>query len=222
MNELRSVEESYTSEVIRKGIHLVSLSIPVIYFFIPKSVALTILIPLTLLFLLSDLARMTIPAARGIYHRFFGFLLRSHELSTSRFHLTGATYVLISATVGVWVFPKVVFVSAFAILIVSDSVAALIGRRFGRHPFFRKSLEGAGAFFVSAVVVILISPKVQFLPAEYAIGFAGAGVGTLVESWTTKEIDDNLSIPLSIGLVMWALYLILLPGVDVFALDKLI
>ena len=58
MIELQSVETSYSSELIRKGIHLCSLSIPVIYYYISKDTALSILIPLTLAFGLTDLARL--------------------------------------------------------------------------------------------------------------------------------------------------------------------
>jgi hypothetical protein len=33
--------------------------------------------------------------------------------------------------------------------------------------------------------------------------------------------DDNLAIPLSVGVVMWALYSLILPAIDVFSLDRL-
>lgn len=44
MNGLRSVEESYGTEFIRKGIHLLSLLIPVVYYFISRQTALAFLI----------------------------------------------------------------------------------------------------------------------------------------------------------------------------------
>ena len=40
-----SVEESYGTEIIRKGIHLFSLLLPVVYYFVPKWTALALLIP---------------------------------------------------------------------------------------------------------------------------------------------------------------------------------
>ncbi len=218
MTELPNVEQSYGVEIARKAIHLCSLSIPVVYYFVSRGTALTILVPLTAAFLAADLARLTIPAARTLFDRFFGFLLRSREQQERR--LNGATYVLISATLCVLIFPKIIVVTAFAILIVSDSAAALIGRKFGRHPFLSKTREGAGAFLVSALLVVLVAPKVDGLPAEYLIGFAGALLGSVVESMPTN-IDDNLSIPVSIGLLMWLLYAILLPSVNVFKLDVL-
>lgn len=219
MTELRSVEESYSTELIRKGIHLSSLSIPVVYFFISRPTALSILIPITLLFGLSDLARLFVPAFGELYRKFFGFLLRRHELNARRRRLNGATYVLLSATLCVWLFPKVIVITAFAILIISDTSAALIGRKFGRHPFLGKSLEGTTAFFVSGLLVVALAPKIAYLPAEYLIGVLAAALGAVVEALSGDVIDDNLSIPISISLAMWGLYLLLLPALNVHALD---
>jgi dolichol kinase len=219
MTEFRSVEESYSTELIRKGIHLCSLSIPVVYFFISRPTALAILIPLTLLFGLSDLARLFVPAFGELYRKFFGFLLRRHELSARRRRLNGATFVLLSATLCVWLFPKVIVITAFAILIISDTSAALIGRKFGRHPFFGKSLEGTTAFFVSGLLVVALAPKIAYLPAEYLIGILAAALGAVVEALSGDVIDDNLSIPIAISLAMWGLYLLLLPAVNIYALD---
>jgi dolichol kinase len=214
---LPNVEESYLVEVMRKGIHLVSLVIPIIYYFIGKSLALSILVPVTVVVVLSDIVRLYHEPTGRVYARYLGFLLRRHEQNDHGQRLNGATWVLLSATITMAVFPKVIFFAAFSILIVSDSAAALIGRRFGRHRFFGKSIEGSTAFFFSAVLVILLSPKIQYLPLEYMLGFAAALLGALVEA-SPLPIDDNLTIPFSIGAVMWVLYALLLPAVDVFAL----
>ena len=220
MIALRSVEQSYTTEILRKAIHLTSLLIPIIYSFITKPTALSILIPLTLAFVLSDLLRIWYQPAGELYERFFGFLLRSHERVSRGRKLNGATWVLLSAALTLWIFPKVVFITSFSILIVSDTSAALIGRRFGRHPFLRKTAEGALAFLVSALVVVLLAPKVGTGIAEYAIGAVAALVGALVEAGVTG-VDDNISIPVSVGGTLWALYALMLPGLNVYALDRL-
>jgi dolichol kinase len=221
MNELASVEESYASELIRKGIHLLSLSIPVVYYFISRETALTILIPIALVFGLSDAARLIFPPFNAFYVRYFGFLLRRHETRETRRRLNGATFVLLSALLCIWLFPKVIVITAFAILIISDTAAALFGRRFGRHPFRTKTVEGTGAFLVTALIVVALAPKIDYLPAEYLIGAIGAVLGTFVEAFSGDLIDDNLSIPLSIGVVMWALYALLLPTVNIWRLDRI-
>lgn len=202
----------YRAEVVRKGIHLFSLSIPVIYAFITRELALWILIPLTATALAIEAGRYWSPAFADVFYRVFRPIMRRHEQDNENKRLNGATYVLLSAVLCVAVFPKLITITAFAILIISDSTSALIGRRFGKRPFFRKSREGAIAFFVSALVVVLVTPKSEGLPWEYAIGIAGALVGTIVEA--ASRIDDNLAIPVSVGAVMWALYALFLPGLD--------
>ena len=211
-------QTSYGAELVRKGIHLFSLSIPVIYSFLSKDTALSILIPLTVFFVANDLARLYIRPVGRFYERVFGAILRSHERNDRGRRLTGASYVLISAALCVWLFPKVIFLTAFAILIVSDSAAALVGRRFGRRPFLAKSLEGTTAFFVSALIVVGLAPKVIYSPTEYFIGALAALLGAVVEA-APQAVDDNLAIPLAIGTFLWLLYALFLPGVNVYALD---
>ncbi len=201
----------FKNELIRKGIHLLSLSIPIIYYFIPRSLALRLLLPITAAFVIVDLGRYYVPAISTWFYHWFGWLLRHHEQGGKIKHLNGASNVLISALLCVLIFPKIIMINAFTILIISDTASALIGRRFGKHRFLAKSLEGSTAFFLSAVLVILVAPKIHYHPMEYLIGIFGAFVGTIVEA-LSSHIDDNLSIPLSIGFVLWGLYAVFLPS----------
>lgn len=204
----------YRDELVRKLIHLFSLSIPVIYYFIPSSTSITILIYLTIFALLFDGGRFVSKSFANLFYRVFGFLLRKHELDKEKKNLTGATYVLLSALICALIFPKVIFVTAFTILIISDTSAALIGRKFGKRKFLRKSFEGTLSFFISASIVVIFTPKVGNFPMEYAIGFIAAFVGAIVENISYGLADDNLSIPISVGLTMWALYAIFFPNLN--------
>lgn len=205
---------NYRDELVRKLIHLFSLSIPVIYYFIPSSTSIKILAALTIFALLIDTGRFVSNSFAKVFYKVFGFLLRKHELDTQNKNLTGATYVLISALICAIIFPKVIFVTAFSILIISDTMAALIGRKFGKNKFLRKSFEGTLAFFVSASIVTFLTPKIIYSPTEYWIGIAGAFVGAIIENVSYGFSDDNLSIPLSVGLTMWGLYAIIFPNLE--------
>ncbi len=204
----------YRDELLRKTIHLTSLSIPVVYYFISSETAVIILAILAGIALMIDLTRYFSSGVGKIFYKIFGFLLREHEIDEKKRNLNGATYVLISALIGVLIFPKVIFITAFSILIISDSMAALVGRKFGRTKFLSKSFEGTLAFFISACIVILFTPKIGNFPEEFLIGFAGALVGALVENLSFKLIDDNLSIPLFVGFTLWGFYLAVLPHLD--------
>jgi dolichol kinase len=115
-------------------------------------------------------------------------------------------------------------ITSFAILIVADSAAALVGQRFGRHKIFggrtrNKTIEGSVAFLLGALLVVLVTPKVADLPGEYIVGVIAATVGMFAEIFSSEFLDDNLAVPLSIGFAMWALYLFFFPNLNIYRLD---
>lgn len=202
----------YKSELLRKSIHFFSLSIPIIYNFISKDQALSILIPITLFSVLIDFGRHFIPSLNKFIQNVFGFLMREHENDSSKKNLNGASYVFIAATLTLWIFPKIIFITAFTMLIICDIAAALIGRRYGKHKFLAKSLEGTVAFFLFGILVVAFTPKIDGLFLEFIIGAIGGAVGAIIENVSYGWADDNLTIPISIGFTMWGLYYWLLPN----------
>lgn len=201
---------SMHSEITRKALHLTSIWIPLFYYFYPQSTVLWILIPLTAFSLFMDYGRYFSPAINRFVQRIFGPILRTHENDASRMLLSGATYVFISALICIIIFPRIIAVVAFGILIISDTASALFGRKFGKHKVYDKSLEGALAFAVTGCLVVLVAPKVYGYWQEYAIAFVAAAVGAVIEMLSTKlRLDDNLSVPTSIGFTLWGGYLLL-------------
>ena len=194
MEEIDRLELRY--EVARKAIHLSSLSIPVIYWFISRDLALLILVPLFSCFFLIDLLKNFFTPVSAWYHRTFGAMLRAHELKRAKGHLNGATYIMMAALLLVLFFPKVIAVAAFSMVAVSDTLAAIIGKSFGKHRFGQKSVEGSVAFFLSALVVVSLVPGLHPV-----IGIIMAITGTLTEAFLVRigkfKVDDNLSIPLA-------------------------
>jgi len=209
----------YRDELVRKLIHLFSLSIPVIYYFIPTSTSITILAAFTIFAFIVDGGRFISKPFADFFYKIFGFLLRKHELDKDKKNLTGATYVLLSALICAIIFPKVIFVTAFTILIISDTMAALIGRKFGKRKLLRKSFEGTLSFFISASIVVFLTPKVGNFPMEFVIGIVAAFVGAIVENISYGLADDNLSIPISVGITMWGLYLLIFPSMELVLLN---
>ncbi|MEE9431116.1 MAG: diacylglycerol/polyprenol kinase family protein [Melioribacteraceae bacterium] len=214
MDKIDNGTIDFKGELLRKVIHLCSLSIPIVYTFIDKKTALSYLIPITIISVVIDYGRHFIKPLNDLVNKTFGFILREHESDTSKKNLNGASYVFIAATLTMWLFPKIFFITGFSVLIISDTAAALFGRRFGKHKFLSKSLEGTLAFFITACIVVLFTPKVDGLPLEYVIGFVAAAVGAIVENISYGWADDNLTIPISIGFTLWGLYLLFLPNLS--------
>ena len=69
-------------------------------------------------------------------------------------------------------------------------------------------------------IVVALAPKVEGIAAEYLIGATAGLFGALVEAAGTR-VDDNLTIPASVGCLMWLLYVVVIPNVNVYALDHL-
>ncbi|MBK7986473.1 MAG: hypothetical protein IPK11_06085 [Ignavibacteria bacterium] len=135
----------------------------------------------------------------------FGRLLRAHETRDDRLLLNGASWVLIAAFLCILFLPQSIAITAFSILIVSDTAAALIGRKLGRHKFFDKSVEGTAAFIISAIGVVVAVWFILNLDISFVYaGIVGAIIGGIIEAASIRlKMDDNLSIPLSVGLSMW-------------------
>lgn len=180
------------------------------YLHVQHGTALGILLALTVASLVVDLLMHVHVPTRSFMMRYFGGMLRPHETTSERIHLTGASWVLIAALLTFAVFPKIISVTAFTILNVSDSFAALIGRRFGKRQFLDKSLVGSLAFMFSASAIVLFYGWLFGASAMfYAGGFAASIVTAIVEASSTRlKVDDNLSIPFSFGLTMMALHLV--------------
>jgi len=196
-------------ELARKAIHLSSITIPLIYCHITRDLALMLLVPLFMGFLLVDLLKNISEPVSTWYRRNFGAMLREHELSGKKRHLNGATFITLSALLLVLFFPKILAITAFSMVAVSDTVAALAGKTFGKHRFGHKSLEGSASFFISALLIVSIIPGLN-LP----IGIVMAITATLTEAFDFRigefRIDDNLSIPLmsaGTGLICYSIFL---------------
>ncbi len=209
----RSGEEhrSFRFEIARKIIHLSSISIAVIYCHISREIALMLIIPLFGGFFIVDILKNFIPPIASWYHKTFDAMLREHELEQERIHFNGATYITLSALLLITFFPKILAITAFALVAVSDTLAALVGKKFGTHRIGEKSLEGSAAFLVSALAIIVIVPKLSL-----AAGIVMAVTATLVEAMSLRlggfKIDDNLTIPLTSALTGYLFYLMTQPG----------
>jgi len=128
----------------------------------------------------------------------FGQMLRRREEHS----FTGGSYLLLASLVAILIFPDPgVFIAAISFLVIGDTVAALVGLRFGKPRIFRKSVEGTLACLISCLAIAYI---VSILPSKslpLTIGVIGAVVATVVEALPV-EINDNVVIPIFSGAVM--------------------
>jgi dolichol kinase len=188
--------KSLIPELSRKAIHIGALAIPVGYYILPERQGQVIILIMFIVSFVIDVVRLNEPRIRTFFYYFFGRLVRDHE----RYNLLGSTYLLLACLICVWAFEKNIAVASLCFLIVGDTMAALVGRAYGRIPIFTKTLEGSLACFASCLVIGLI----VFGLKGFRIFLGGAVVATLFELLPIP-LDDNLRIPLSAGFTMMLL-----------------
>lgn len=185
-----------TSELKRKAIHLASLSIPIAYYASPSAWSRDWergLLAAVILSLAIEVFRLHHPRIRNAFRHFFGELLRNHEEAS----LLGSTYLLIAVLLTLHLFEKPVAVLALGFLIIGDTVAAIVGKSFGRTRLLGgKSLEGSLSCFAVCYALTLLMPGIPF-----HVGIIGALVATVFELLPIP-LDDNFRIPLSAGFAM--------------------
>jgi dolichol kinase len=142
-----------------------------------------------------DLLRLHEDRVRRFFRVFLGELIREHE----RFSLLGSTYLLLAALLAIEIFPQPVAAAALGFTVLGDAMGALVGRAWGRHRVFNKSIEGAAGCFLACVAWACYVAWAS--PLTLPVMVAGALVATLVEVLPIP-LDDNLGITLASGYAM--------------------
>jgi dolichol kinase len=182
-------------EVNRKIVHLISLAIPIGYALTSRETALTVLLLLFLGFLSVDVLRRYHRATSSLFQRYIiGTVLRENE--THR--LMGSTYFLLASVLVILLFSKPIAMVSVLILIISDTCAAWVGRGVGRVAIFEKTLEGSLAFLLSALLIVWFYPGLNRLAGSLA------ALGATVIELLPIPIDDNVTIPLVAGVIMFS------------------
>lgn len=196
------VPKDYRHEVYRKGIHLSSLWIPAMIYFGGTVVASGIFILLMAGELLLEYGNYKKwHWARVIFTLPSLLFLRNKERQRQHFTITGGVYVLASSLLCTLLFSNVIAAISITVMLISDTLAALIGKAVGQRKIYKnKTLEGTTAFFVSALIItMLFNPLYTFTYASVIACFA-AVLMELFEQWF--ELDDNFSVPMAMGIIL--------------------
>lgn len=188
------------NELLRKAIHLSSVVIPISYYFLEKNFLLILVGTGTAFMILLDLARKIFPYVNEFYVKVMGFVLRKHETDVKKHFFTGGTYYAIGFFLTLLLFKREIAAPALMIMIISDTLAALVGKFYGKHSLWKKTYEGSMTFFVSGAAIIFLTPRITSVFTEYIFALIALLAVTVIEAlpW---ELDDNVMIPVSFGLI---------------------
>ena len=184
------------TEYYRKIIHIFNLAIPFTYlfFFESRFQILCILVPLTVFAIVIEYLRGHSVIIKKIFDNFLISMLRLHEMDGK---YTGATWLFIGSTLTVAIFPKEIAVISLIYMCIGDTVAGLVGRKFGKMKFYDKTIEGS----LAGLIVCLLSGYLVQISLPLIVVFSGAFAAMFIELLPIS-IDDNISVPLFAGTIM--------------------
>jgi len=152
--------------------------------------------------------RFSKPLNRWPVDEVFGSISRPSEAWRMNSASWGGIAIVIMLGAGV---PRLACVAAVLTLGIGDPMAALIGKRWGKHKLVgSKSLEGTLAFVASAAALVaawlaIFEPASFGTTSHLATLWAAAplalaaGVAGAVVELLSSHLEDNLSIPLAVA-----------------------
>jgi len=201
----------YSGELSRKLLHLLAAAYPLGYLWLGPKNGIFVLTAISVIALGLDFSRWRFEPVHVFFDRWFGFMMRrSEKNTTSKWPaINGATWTTVSFTVLVFLFPVDVAIVSFVLFMIGDAAAALVGRKWGRHPWARNgcTIEGSLSFLISSLLAAFLlssqlSPVGAFELTLPAIVIACI-VASLIEA-APLRVNDNLVAPLGAALSMVA------------------
>ncbi|MBI4173166.1 MAG: hypothetical protein HY519_00430 [Candidatus Aenigmarchaeota archaeon] len=134
----------------------------------------------------------------------FRNLLLSFERSRVHWPFTGAIWFFISVALAVILLPVATASATIFILSVGDGLSTVVGRAFGRHKLWGKSMEGSLAQFAGGLSAALFVPLPVAAAASFVAALAelGTGLPALQKFRRKGLVDDNWVVPLAAAAAM--------------------
>jgi len=182
------------NEILRKLLHLVALVIPFGILYLPRDIAIAVIVPVAAALLLVDLLRPRWDFLQQLFLKVAGRFLRSAEKKG----ITGSTSYFISGSICLLFFDAYIAYTAMSFMIVGDAAAAIVGMKFGRIRLASgKSLEGTAACMGTCLLFWAFFPQSGFYTA-----LAAALLTAGLELVPAERLNDNIFVPVCCGVVL--------------------
>ena len=188
----------YRQELFRKLIHLTALVIPFCIHVLIYPYNLIFLFSSTFILLVVDYCRLNFNFVKKIFNYFLSNVIRAYEENS---FLSG-TYMLLSFSAILLFFDIRLCIIAMSIAIVSDTVAAVFGIKYGKIILInQKTLEGSYSFFISTILILFFFNYNLSIPVLFTISF----LSTVTELFSPTKYD-NFTLPIvNVILLFWLL-----------------
>lgn len=189
---------SLWTEFKRKFIHLLNIWIPALYLYLSYHQMLAVIAIGVVICLSVDLLRNEASALGRFVSKVLSVtgLLELFRPQEKDGRLTGATHIFLSALICVILFDREIFIIAFTILIISDTLAAMFGTAFGvKNKDTGKSVAGTEAFSMSALCISLAGGWFFHL-SIFSVTCAALVTSVAEHKASRLKLDDNFVVPL--------------------------
>ncbi len=183
---------TFKGEFKRKLLHFASSMIGFSVIYLDREIILPILIISSIIFPFFDYLRINNTTISNFYNFYFQSITRSFESKK----LTGATFVFWGALLTYILFDQKVAGIALIVMSLADAMAAIVGVGYGKTILLNKSLEGSFAFFMTTFLIL------YFFDIPLIISLIVSSVATLTELIEIPKINDNISIPIAVALLL--------------------
>lgn len=193
------MQEDLKDEFKRKAFHITSLLLPIAYIFVSKQTAIITIFIITAATIFLDISRHYNSSIGGVIDKLFSSLMRPFE-RTGSYKLSGSSYMALGFFISTIIFSKGVAITSCLVLTISDSCAAIFGKKLGTSTNHGKSLEGSLAFFLSAVMVSIFIFQIEAFYSNFWIIVIASLATSAVEYYSHQiGVNDNLTIPVTFG-----------------------
>ncbi len=193
--------------VHRKLFHIGTiLPFAILIFFIddqiPRSFFIWIGAALFIIFALFEYYRFKERKIQEMLMKNFSSLFKEKEKE----NITALIFGPVALIILVLFFSKFAVVSAVWVGCISDSVAAIVGTKYGtKKNHLGKTWEGTAGYFVSAFILLILLNILLSSPISWFFLLGVALLAALVER-VTSILDDNLVVPVVVAIAIELLY----------------
>lgn len=176
-----------------------------LYQILTRDQGIMALVVATSLVLALDISRLRWPKLNRLTFTWFGFLLRRDEATK----ISGISSLLLGVLLIVFLLPSQVTNLAILYLAFGDPFASAIGVVYGKDKILpNKSLQGfLGAFAICTVISLIYFHVTHILMERWLLGaLIGGLIGALSELVAVRKLDDNFSIPVVSGALLWIMF----------------
>ncbi|MCS7097562.1 MAG: hypothetical protein NZ922_01070 [Candidatus Methanomethyliaceae archaeon] len=183
------MREDLKRELLRKSLHIIGISIPMVYLFFERDFTILYISLLIISSIFIELLRIRAPILFPINKVIEG-ISRKYEKTA----LASYVYFFMAALVVTFLFSMEAVIIGLTTALVGDAMAAILGRIIGKHNIRNKTIEGNLTGMITVIVISFPLTKNLIISIMLGVCFS---ILDLIDF----RFDDNFVLPFGMSLM---------------------